>query len=78
MISSFEIHNKVLGFIFIFFISMFLFFFLSNQTWVMRRNPPPCLAKLELSRDANMKVKNSKKSSKNKVKLWFSFYVFKN
>lgn len=62
LISPLEILNIVLGFLLFFY--SFLFYFLGNQTRLVRKNPLPCLANFMSSGDATMKVKNPKEWQK--------------
>ena len=44
--SSFSIFKKIFSFLSFIFFTIFLFYFLGNQTWTVRRNPSPCLVNL--------------------------------
>ena len=60
LISPLQILQLIKSKVFIFYFLFSSLYFLGNQTWVVRKNPSPCLAHFMSSRDANRKVKNLK------------------
>ena len=66
-----EFFNKFLFFFLLF--STCLFYFLGNQTCVMRRISLSCLDNLIDSEILIWRWRTQKRSSKNMIKLWFSF-----
>ena len=69
-----KLFNKVFSVLSFFY--YFPFYFLGNQTWVVRRNPLPHLVNFMSSRYANMKVKNSKEEWQETTMYWMVWLFF--